>query len=102
MSFAAFQQRECALGRAQSLIPFGSTVLVKNKVYGTGGHFDLDERWPGGVYVGPSHELRQGHVVRFSSGRVVTSLHLRPNAEDPDSVVPLAPVEACAFAKGDW
>ncbi|CAE7339218.1 RE1, partial [Symbiodinium pilosum] len=31
-------------------------------VYGTGGHFDLDERWQGGVYVGPSHELRQGHV----------------------------------------
>ena len=76
------------------MIPFGAPALVKNKVYGTGGHFDLDERWQGGVYVGPSHELRQGHVVRFPSGRVVTSLHLRANAEDPDSAVPLAPVEA--------
>ena len=94
MSFAAFQQRECALGRGQALIPFGSPVLVRSKVYGTGGHFDLDERWQGGVYVGPSHELRQGHVVRFPSGRVVTSLHLRANAEDPDRAVPLAPVEA--------
>ena len=94
MSYAAFQQRECALGRDPALIPFGSPVLVKNKVYGTGGHFDLDERWQGGVYVGPSHELRQGHVVRFPSGRIVTSLHLRSDFEDPDSVVPLAPVEA--------
>ena len=88
MSFAAFQQREFALGRERALIPFGSPVLVRNKVYGTGGHFDLDERWQGGVYVGPSHELRPGHVVRFPSGRVVTSLHLRSDLEDPDSVTP--------------
>ena len=94
MAFAAFQQRECALGRDRALIPFGSPVLVKNKVYGTGGHFDLDERWQGGVYVGPSHELRQGHVVRFPTGRIVTSLHLRSGFEDPDSAVPLALVEA--------
>ena len=97
MAFAAFQQRECALGRDRALIPFGSPVLVKNKVYGTGGHFDLDERWQGGVYVGPSHELRQGHVVRFPTGRIVTSLHLRSGFEDPDSAVPLA-----AFEKGNW
>ena len=94
MTYAAFQQRECALGRSKGIIPFGSPVLVKNKVYGTGGRFDLDERWQGGVYVGPSHELRQGHVVRFPSGRIVTSLHIRADLEDPDSVVPLAPVEA--------
>ena len=47
-AFAAFQQCECALGRDRALIPFGSPALVKNKVYGTGGHFDLDERWQGG------------------------------------------------------
>ena len=94
MVFAAFQQREHALGRARNLIPFGSPVLVKNKVYGTGGRFDLDERWQGGVYVGPSSELRNGHVVRFPSGRIVTSLHLRADVEDPDRVVPLPPVEA--------
>ena len=94
MTFAAFQQREGALGRAGGIIPFGSPVLVKNKVYGTGGHFDLDDRWQGGVYVGPSHELRQGHVVRFPSGRIVTSLHLRSNFEDPDAAISLPPVEA--------
>ena len=65
MAFAAFQQREHALGRERNVIPFGSPVLVKNKVYGTGGRFDLEERWQGGVYVGPSPELRSGHVVRF-------------------------------------
>ena len=94
MAFAAFQQREHALGRERNVIPFGSPVLVKNKVYGTGGRFDLEERWQGGVYVGPSPELRSGHVVRFPSGRVVTSLHIRANVEDPDSTVPLPPVEA--------
>ena len=94
MAFAAFQQRECALGRARQVVPFGSPVLVKNKVYGTGGHFDLDERWQGGIYVGPSQELRQGHIVRFPSGRIVTSLHIRPNAVDSDSLAPLDPVEA--------
>ncbi|CAE7744641.1 unnamed protein product [Symbiodinium pilosum] len=94
MVFAAFQQRECALGRDKHVIPFGSPVMVKNKVYGTGGHFDLEDRWQGGVYVGPSQELRQGHIVRFPSGRIVTSLHLRANVEDPDSEVPLPPVEA--------
>ena len=35
MSFAAFQQRECALGRARNVVPFGSPVLVKNKVFGS-------------------------------------------------------------------
>ena len=94
MAFAAFQQREWALDRSRSVVPFGSPVLVKSKVYGTGGKFDLDERWQGGVYVGPSQEVRQGHVVRFPSGRIVTSMHIRPNTEDPDALVPLAPVEA--------
>ena len=94
MTFAAFQQREWALGRFKGVVPFGSPVLVKSKVYGTGGKFDLDERWQGGVYVGPSHEVRQGHVVRFPSGKIVTSMRVRPNAEDPDAFVPLAPVEA--------
>ena len=94
MTFAAFQQREWALGRSKGMISFGSPVLVKSKVYGTGGKFDLDERWQNGIYVGPSHEVRQGHVVRFPSGRIVTSMHIRPNIEDPDTFVPLAAVEA--------
>ena len=94
MAFAAFQQRECALGRARNVIAFGSPVLVKNKVFGVGNKFDLDDRWQGGIYVGPSPELRQGHMVRFPSGRVVTSLHIRSNAVDADGLVPLESVEA--------
>ena len=94
MTFAAHQQREYALGRSGNVIPFGSPVLVKNKVFGVGGKFDLDDRWQGGIYVGPSSELRQGHVVRFPAGRIVTSLHVRPNVVDPDAVVPLDHVEA--------
>ena len=94
MSFAAFQQREYALGRSKNVIPFGSPVLVKKKVFGAGGRYDLDDRWEGGVYVGPSSELRQGHVVRFPSGRIVTSLHVRTGVVDSDGLAPLDPVEA--------
>ena len=94
MTFAAFQQRECALGRSRNVIAFGSPVLVKNKAFGVGNKFDLDDRWQGGIYVGPSPELRQGHMVRFPSGRVVTSLHIRSHAVDADGLVPLGPVEA--------
>ena len=94
MSFAAFQQREYALGRARHVVPFGSPVLVKNKVFGVGNKFDLDDRWQGGIYVGPSPELRHGHMVRFPSGRIVTSLHVRSNVVDSDELTPLDPVEA--------
>ena len=94
MSYAAFQQREYALGRARHVVPFGSPVLVKNKVFGVGNKFDLDDRWQGGIYVGPSPELRHGHMVRFPSGRVVTSLHVRSNVVDSDELTPLEPVEA--------
>ena len=94
MSFAAFQQREYSLGRSKNVIPFGSPVLVKKKVFGVGGKYDLDDRWEGGVYVGPSSELRQGHVVRFPSGRIVTSLHFRTGVVDSDGLAPLDPLEA--------
>ena len=54
----------------------------------------MDDWWEGGVYVGPSSELRQGHVVRFPSGRIVTSLHFRTGVVDSDSLAPLDPLEA--------
>ena len=76
MTYASFQQREFALGRANEVIPFGSPVHVKNKVFGTGHKYDLDNRWKEGIYVGPAPDIRHGHTVRFPEGRYVSSMHL--------------------------
>ncbi|CAE7565425.1 GIP [Symbiodinium sp. CCMP2592] len=73
MTYSAFQQREMALGRGSSLLSFASPVHVKNKVFGTGHKFDLDNMWKEGVYVGPAPDIKGGHTVRFPEGRYVSS-----------------------------
>ena len=93
MSFAAHQQREFALGRGGKVIPFGSPVHVKNKVFGTGHKYDLDNRWKEGVYVGPAPDIRHGHTVRFPEGRYVSSMHLRKGVVDTDEMFKLEEVE---------
>ena len=92
MVYAAHRQRLQATGEDKPL-PFGSPVHVRAKVYGTGGKFDLDDRWRNGVYVGPSSDMKDGYVVRFPDGSYVTSAHLRPYLVDPDQEVELDPVE---------
>ncbi|CAE7790169.1 TY2B-GR1, partial [Symbiodinium necroappetens] len=62
-------------------------------VYGTGGRYDLDSRWKAGQYVGPSLEVRGGHVIRFDNGAFMTSTHLRPYLVDSDQIVDLEEYE---------
>ncbi|CAE7746100.1 RE1 [Symbiodinium necroappetens] len=61
--YAAQCQLERVLKHPTSTLPFGSKVHVRSKVYGTGGRYDLDSRWKAGCYVGPSLDVRGGHVV---------------------------------------
>eukprot|EP00439_Symbiodinium_sp_Y106_P020021 s4627_g2.t1 len=93
MTYAAHQQREHALGRGSEVIPFGSSVHVKNKVFGTGDKYDLDNRWKEGVYVGPAPDIRHGHTVRFPEGRYVSSMHLRARVLDGDMEIKLDGVD---------
>ena len=93
MTYAAHQQREHALGRGGEVIPFGSSVHVKNKVFGTGDKYDLDNRWKEGVYVGPAPDIRHGHTVRFPEGRYVSSMHLRARVLDVDKEIKLDGVD---------
>ncbi|CAE7207099.1 RE1 [Symbiodinium natans] len=86
MTYSAWAQRERAMGRGADLLPFGSRVHLRSKVYGTGGKYDLNSRWKPGYYVGPSVDVRGGHVVRCDDGTYLTSQHLRPNLVDSDKL----------------
>ncbi|CAE7456081.1 RE1 [Symbiodinium microadriaticum] len=87
--YAAQCQLERVLKHPASTLPFGTKVHVRSKVYGTGGRYDLDSRWKSGCYVGPSLDVRGGHVVLLENGAYMTSTHLRPYLVEPDKVVEL-------------
>ncbi|CAE7892782.1 RE1, partial [Symbiodinium necroappetens] len=87
--YAAQCQLERVLKQSTSTLPFGTKVHVRSKVYGTGGRYDLDSRWKAGCYVGPSLDVRGGHVVLLENGAYMTSTHLRPYLVEPDKVVEL-------------
>ena len=92
--YATWARREAQLGRGQEVLPFGTPVHVRSKVYGTGGRYDLNLRWRNGRYVGPSLDARGGHVVLFEDGSFLTSAHLRPHLVDSDKIVDLGKYEA--------
>ena len=88
-SYAVQDRFEKILKKSSSMLPFGTKVHVRSKVYGTGGRYDLDSRWKAGTYVGPSLDVRGSHVIRFESGAYMTSTHLRPRLVEPDKFVEL-------------
>ena len=91
--YATQDRMERMLRRSSSMLPFGTKVHVRSKVYGTGGKYDLDSRWKAGRYVGPSLEVNGGHMIRFENGAYMTSTHLRPHLVHPDTVVDLEEYE---------
>ena len=92
--YSTWARREAQLGRGQDVLPFGTPVHVRSKVYGTGGRYDLNLRWRAGKYVGPSLDVRGGHVVRFDDGSFLTTAHLRPHLVDSDKLIDLGKYEA--------
>ena len=92
--YATWARRETQLGRGRDVLPFGTPVHVRSKVYGVGGRHDLNLRWRSGHYVGPSLDVRGGHVVRFEDGTYLTTAHLRPHLVDSDKLVNLGKYEA--------
>ena len=95
MTFAAEYQRRAALGiLADASPPFGAVVHCRAKVFGVGGHHDLDEKWLEGRFVGWSEDVVNGHVVRLDSGGYITTAHVRPFLVDSDQLVATEPYEA--------
>ncbi|CAE7281567.1 GIP [Symbiodinium sp. CCMP2592] len=93
-NYAVQDRMDRLLRKSPSMLPFGTKVHVRSKVYGTGGKYDLDSRWKGGTYVGPSLDVRGGHLIRFENGAYMTSTHLRPHLVEPDKIIDLEEYEA--------
>ena len=95
MTFASEYQRRAALGiLAESTPPFGTVVHCRSKVFGVGGHHDLNEKWLEGRFVGWSEDVVNGHVVKLDSGGYITTAHVRPFLVDSDQLVAMEPYEA--------
>ena len=95
MTFASEYQRRAALGiLAESTPPFGTVVHCRSKVFGVGGHHDLNEKWLEGRFVGWSEGVVNGHVVKLDSGGYITTAHVRPFLVDSDQLVAMEPYEA--------
>ena len=93
MRYAVHRQRLRALGKDEDLPTFGCPVHVRTKIYGVAGHYDIDNKWKQGIYMGPSEEVAHGHVVKFPDNTFVTSQHLKTHLVDSDDLVDLEPRE---------
>ena len=84
MGHAAWAQRETAMERGPRVVPFGAPVIIRAKVFGVGGKFDLNNKWDNGQFVGPATELKGGFVVRDVNGRYLTTMHMKTKVVDVD------------------
>ena len=73
----------------------GAKVCVKVKKYKTGDVESFTPHWLQGKYLGPSTDVRGGHVVLKPSGTFLTTAHVRVTTDPPplDSIVPTVYVE---------
>ena len=65
------------------LLPFGSKVMIRRKVFGNNKKYDLTDRWEEGVYLGLSDTIKGGAVVLRPSGVITETLNLKTNVVDP-------------------
>ncbi|CAE7197715.1 GIP [Symbiodinium sp. CCMP2592] len=92
VQYAAAQQRSDQLGVLSPLpVAYGTKVYVKTKKYKTGAVEDFGHHWVQGRYVGPSTDIRGGHVILKQSGTFVQTTHVRIT-QDPPSLDEVAPV----------
>ncbi|CAE7334850.1 GIP [Symbiodinium sp. CCMP2592] len=84
VQYAAAQQRCDQLGVLPPLpVAYGTKVYVKTKKYKTGAVEDFGHHWVQGKYVGPSTDIRGGHVILKSTGTFVQTTHVRIAQEPP-------------------
>ena len=65
------------------LLPFGSKVMIRRKVFGNNKKYDLTDRWEQGIYLGLSDTIKGGAVVLRSTGVITETLNLKTNVVDP-------------------
>ena len=66
------------LARPMRKIRFGSVVWIKSKKT----HGPFDPRWEKGTYLGPTEDVREGHVVLLENGTWLRTLHVRLVRDD--------------------
>ncbi|CAE7902625.1 unnamed protein product [Symbiodinium sp. KB8] len=96
IQYAAAQQRSEQLGSLPMMpVAYGTRVYVKTKRYKTGAVEDFGHHWTRGRYVGPSTDIRGGHVVLKDSGTFIQTTHVRITRDPPslDEVAPAVIVE---------
>ena len=71
LQYAVWSQMQGQLYPDKPLIPFGTKVHVKRKVYGVGNKYDLDSRWDEGYYLGPSRDVNEGSVIMMKKGNFI-------------------------------
>ena len=89
LRYAMWAQMQKQLYPDKPIIPLGTRVHVKRKVYGVGNRYDLESRWGMGYYLGPSVDVNEGSVIMMDKGNFITTLHMRPNLIDADREVEL-------------
>ena len=93
---AALQQRCDKLGLLNPMpVAYGAKVYVKTKKYKTGDVESMKPHWNQGRYLGPSTDVRGGHVILKATGTFLTTTHVRVAKEPPklDDVAPAIVVD---------
>ncbi|CAE7889048.1 unnamed protein product, partial [Symbiodinium microadriaticum] len=93
---AALQQRCDKLAIPSAMpVAYGAKVYVKTKKYKTGDVESMKPHWMQGKYLGPSTDVRGGHVILKSVGTFLTTTHVRVAREPPklDDVAPTIVVD---------
>ncbi|OLP83993.1 Retrovirus-related Pol polyprotein from transposon TNT 1-94 [Symbiodinium microadriaticum] len=94
---AALQQRCEKLALVNPMpVAYGAKVYVKTKKYKTGDVESMKPHWTQGRYLGPSTDVRGGHVILKSTGTFLTTTHVRVATEPPnlDEVAPTIIVDS--------
>ena len=65
------------------LLPFGTSVMIRRKVFGNNKKYDLTDRWEQGIYLGLSDTIKGGAVVLRPTGILTETLNLRSGVVDP-------------------
>ncbi|CAE7776959.1 RE1, partial [Symbiodinium sp. CCMP2592] len=69
------------------LLPFGSKVMIRRKVFGKNKKYDLTDRWEEGTYLGLSDTIKGGAIVLRASGVLTETLNLKFDVIDPHALL---------------
>ncbi|OLP91566.1 Copia protein [Symbiodinium microadriaticum] len=84
MQHASNRQIYYKLGLSKPpLLPFGTTVMIRRKVFGNNKKYDLTDRWEQGIYLGLSDTIKGGAIVLRPTGILTETLNLRAGVVDP-------------------